>query len=821
MAPQLTRTEHRGPAGWLVILLAVVLIFIGAFLLAGGAWLIALGGSWYYLFAGIGLVASGVAMLAGSTAGIWLYILTYVGTWIWALWEVGLAGWPLVPRVVAPTVLLVPVLLAAVYLSRRRRMDRTPDATPALSLAQAAAAVVVLAAFAVGAFLFNDHGAAQDAAQPPTASSAPEQQPVQPGSAASDVAQPGVDWPAYGGTSMATRYSPLAEINRDNVAKLQRVWTFRTGDMPSASAKGHYSPETTPIKIGDDIYLCSAKNIIIALDAGTGKEWWRYDPHVSDDAIPYGATCRGVAYYRAPSAGADNLCAARIIEGTLDARLIAIDAKTGTPCPDFGVGGAVDLTRGIGRTVPGWYGNVAAPTIVRGIVVMGAQVQDGQAEDAPSGVIRGYDAVTGKLAWAWDMCNPGLTGEPPAGQTYTRGTPNMWTSAAGDEALGLVYIPLGNSAVDYYGGNREPCEDEFSSSLVAIDVTTGKPAWHFQTVHYDVWDYDLGSQPTLVDIRTEEGTKPAVVLASKQGEIYVLDRKSGAPLFPVEEHDAPTGGVEAASLSPKQPFSTFNSVARPPLTEKNMWGMSALDQLWCRIQFRRASYEGEYTPPTADRNFIEYPSYNGGSDWGSLAVDPQKGILVANYNNMANIDRLLPRAEADKLDLKPIDVPHKPKPAGRVEWGPQAGSPYAIQVNPGWRQVTGLMCTEPPYGGIRAIDLATGKPLWDEPLGEARRNGPFGVPSMLPIAIGTPNNGGALVTAGGLIFIAAATDDLLRAIDIDTGKVLWEDPLPAGGQATPMTFEAGGHQYLGFMAGGHHFMHTPVGDYVIAYALPS
>jgi quinoprotein glucose dehydrogenase len=630
-------------------------------------------------------------------------------------------------------------------------------------------------------------------------------------------ATPAGDWVAYGGTKHALRYSSLDEISTDTVGKLQKVWTFRTGDLPhSSETEGKYSPETTPIKVGDNLYLCSATNVIIALDAGTGREWWRYDPNVPDDAIPYGATCRGVAYYENTQAEPDSLCAARIIEGTLDARLIAVDAETGQPCPDFGTNGNVDLREGMGDLVPSWYGNVAAPTIVRGIVVIGGQVLDGQAEDAPSGVIRGYDAVTGELAWAWDMCKPELTGMPPDGETYTRGTPNMWTSAAGDDALGYVYLPLGNSAVDYYGGNRKDCENEFSSALVAIDVTTGKPVWHFQTVHYDVWDYDLGSQPTLVDFPTDDGSVPAVILSSKQGEIYALDRRNGEPLFPVEERNVPTdSGVEPESLSETQPFSGYHSLAQPVLQEKDMWGMSPVDQLWCRIAFRRASYKGEYTPPTHDRRYVQYPGYNGGSDWGSVAVDPEDGILVANYNDMPNLNRLLTREEADARGLTPID-----RPGGKHD-NAQAGSPWAIDVNAGWRLgLTGLMCKEPPYGGIRAIDLATGKTLWDVPLGEARANGPFGISSMLPIRIGTPNNGGPLATAGGLIFVAATTDNLIRAIDIETGEVVWKDELPAGGQANPITFEANGRQFVAIFAGGHHFMETPVGDYLIAYALP-
>jgi quinoprotein glucose dehydrogenase len=820
-----TSSQPRPSGNWATIVFGIILVLLGILILAGGAWLIALGGSWYYLLAGIGLIVSGALILAARPIGVLLYILTYVLTAIWAFWEVGLDGWALVPRLVGPTILAVLALLCLIVLgrepsaqSRAEPVEREPAARPPVGhpvpvTRVTGTALLVVFATALAALVgVTLSGGSKAEDQPPSG-------PVS-ASAVSGSAVSGKDWRAWGGTDHALRYSTLNQINRDNVGNLKRVWTYRTGDMPDEKAKDKYSPETTPLKLGDRMYLCSAKNIIISLDAATGKEWWRYDPKVSDDAIPYGATCRGVAFYENSSAPPDQLCAQRIIEGTLDARLIAVDAKTGKLCPDFGKGGTVSLTDGIGETVPGWYSNTSAPTIVRNIVVMGAQVQDGQAEDAPSGVIRGYDAVTGKLAWAWDMGHPDRTGAPPAGETYTRGTPNMWTTAAGDDELGYVYVPLGNAAVDYWGTKRKDFENKYNSSLVALDVTSGKPVWSFQTVHYDLWDYDLGSQPTLVDIKQNGTSIPAVVIASKQGDIYVLDRRTGKSLFPVEERKAPTGGVEPDRLSRTQPSSSYHTLAKPPLTEKDMWGMSPLDQLWCRIQFRRENYQGPFTPPTTDGHFLEYPSYNGGNDWGSLSVDPQRGVLIANYNNMANNDRLLPRNEADKLGLFPINVPHKPVKPGRVEYGPQAGAPYAIQINPGWRQLTGLMCTKPPYGGITAIDLATGKTIWDEPLGEARANGPFGIPSMLPITIGTPNNGGSLITAGGLIFIAAATDNMLRAIDIESGKVVWEDKLPAGGQATPMAFEVDGREFIGFMAGGHHFMGTEPGDYVMAYALP-
>jgi quinoprotein glucose dehydrogenase len=512
-----------------------------------------------------------------------------------------------------------------------------------------------------------------------------------------------------------------------------------------------------------------------------------------------------------------------VIEGTLDGRLVAVDADTGAPCADFGEGGSVDITAGMGEVAPGMVSITSPPVVVRDVVVTGHQVLDGQSLSAPSGVIQAYNVRTGALAWAWDMTNPDWTGAPPEGEAYTRGTPNMWTMATADAELGLVYLPMGNSAVDYWSGARTPEEDEYTAALVALDAQTGRPRWSFRTVNVDVWDYDLGSQPTLIDFPTGDGaTTPALVLASKQGEIYILDRATGEPLHPVDQRPVPGGGVEPQRRSPVQPFSRYHSLRMPDLTEADMWGMSLIDQMICRIQFRRATYDGIYTPPTVRTRWIQYPGYNGGSDWGGVAVDPMRGVLVANYNDMPNYNRLVPRAEADRLGWAPRSetgraTGSQPEGAG----DPQAGAPYAIDVNAGWRMpVTGMLCKEPPYGGIRAIDLASGRTIWDRPFGTARRNGPFGIPSGLPLTIGTPNNGGAVVTGGGVIFIAATTDNLIHAINLRDGETLWTDVLPAGGQASPITYAVDGRQYVVMMAGGHHFMETPPGDYVIAYALP-
>ena len=790
---------------WAARILALVLALIGLALLIGGIWLAALGGSIYYLLAGLGLLASGYLLFRGNRNGAYLYLLVFALTLVWALWEVGLNPWALVPRVVGPAVLAILALLVLPLLDRRWTWMKAGGAV---------AGVLVL--LLVGILVSPGYLKRDAAGQPPMLAAAmtdPSLMPV------------GSDWPAYGGTYSARRFSPLAQLTPANVGKLERAWTYHTGDLPPPNPtdiQDNYGAETTPLKVGDSLYLCSAKGIMISLNPVTGKQRWRFDPKVPDKNIPYTAACRGVAYYAVPVAAPDSACAARIIEGTLDARIIAVDARTGRPCADFGANGQVDITQGMGPAYPGLVSITSPPTIVRGVVVTGHQVLDGQQRNAPSGVIQGFDAVTGELRWAWDMMHPDWSKEPPPGQTYARGTPNMWTIASGDEQLGLVYLPMGNSAVDYWSSTRQPPENRFATSLVALDVTTGKPRWDFQAVHKDVWDYDFGAQATLIDFPVGSGTVPALVLPSKQGDIYILDRRTGRALFPVQERRVPQGGVEPSQRTVTQPFSAYHTLAFPKLEERDMWGMSPIDQMMCRIQYRQADYRGMYTPPRADKRTVQYPGYNGGTDWGGVAVDPTRGIIVANYNNMPNYVRLVPRAEADKKGWAPRSAARGGSMASSHGAGdPQWGSPYAVSVNAGWRLgLTSLLCKQPPYGGLRAIDLRNGRTIWDRPFGSARRNGPWGIPSGLPFEIGTPNNGGAVVTAGGLIFISAATDDVMRAIDLKTGRTLWIDKLPAGGQATPMTYEANGRQYVVIMAGGHHFMETPIGDELIAYALP-
>ncbi|MEQ3649551.1 membrane-bound PQQ-dependent dehydrogenase, glucose/quinate/shikimate family [Hyphomonas sp.] len=776
--------------------LGLLIGVVGLVLLIGGARLVTLGGSAYYALSGLGLLVSGVLLFRQQLAGIWTYLGVFVLTLFWGILEAGGDFWAWVPRFVSPFVLLLAVLAMLPMLDRARwSWGKYGVLATGLSVGFAA----------LGIILYETPGGPERLTEDRPAVDA----------------SGGADWVSYG-NSQAQRYSGLKQINRSNVAKLDRVWLSHTGDLPEDTENNSYGAETTPLKIGNRLYLCSATNQMIALNAATGEEVWRYDPNVDKNWIPYTAACRGVVHYES-DLDAEAACHARVIEGTLDGRIIAVDAETGEPCTDFGENGEVDIKTGMGDIVPGMVSITSPPSVVSGVIVTNHQVLDGQKLEAPSGVIKGFDVMTGEWLWSWDMTRPDISVAPPEGDHFTRGTPNSWAVAAGDDELGLAYIPMGNSAVDYWSGSRTKPENAYATSLVALDVRTGRPAWHFQTVHKDVWDYDLGSQPSLFDFEGSEGVIPAILIPSKQGDLYILDRATGEPLVDFEERAVPQGGVEPGERSETQPFSRYHTLAKPPLEEKDMWGMTLIDQMFCRIQYRKAAYDGIYTPPTVDRRWIQYPGYNGGSDWGSVAIDPERRLIVANYNDMPNYNRLVPREEADRKGWAPREearggsMGHGAEGAG----DPQAGAPYAIDVNAGWRMpVTGLLCKEPPYGGIRAIDLESGETVWDRPLGTARKNGPFGLPTGIPLTIGTPNNGGPLVTAGDLVFVAAATDDLIRAIDLRSGKTVWQDTLPAGGQATPITYQVGGRQYLVLMTGGHHFMETPVGDQIIAWALP-
>jgi len=454
-------------------------------------------------------------------------------------------------------------------------------------------------------------------------------------------------------------------------------------------------------------------------------------------------------------------------------------------------------------------------------VVVGGWVMDGMYWGEPSGVIRAFDAASGKLGWAFDVGRPDRTGAPPAGETYTPATPNSWAPMSVDEQLGLIYAPTGNATPDNYGAQRRPFDDEWSSAVVAIDGETGRPRWRFQTTHHDVWDYDVASQPTLLDLQVGGRLRHALIQPTKRGEVFVLDRETGQAIMPVKERAAPqAGSVPGERLSPTQPFSeAMPSFRGVDLVERDMWGVTPLDQMWCRIKFREARYEGPLTPPGTSPSIL-YPGFLGGSNWGGISVDRDRGLMIVNSNFVANYVQLLPRAMAEKLGVRPVGMGAAPKPEGQGVMA-QAGTPYASRSMP-FLSPLAAPCQAPPWGRITAVDLASGKVAWSHPIGTARDSGPLGLPSMLPFRIGTLNLGGTVSTRGGVIFIAATQDKYLRAIETTTGKVLWRGRLPQAGQATPITYTSpeSGRQFVVTAAGGHAFMGTAPGDAIYAYALP-
>jgi len=794
---------------------ALILIAFGLPLAVGGALLVHLHGSPYYLLAGAAIVLAGLLIGIRWAAGVRLYDAVLLVSLVWAVWEVGFDAWALASRLLAPAILGLglrmpwvrdalrsPAEGAGEQQSRQgRERRRLRRAVPSAAAAAAAAAVALV----LGAML---HALGPKPPPDPQyrAGIGPPPGPVIAGAAASSA-----DWPHYGNDAGGTRFSGLSQITPDNVGRLTVAWTYRTGDPGSPL-------EATPLKVGDSVFLCTGSNDVIALDAETGALRWRFRAGTAAAAAVH-RVCRGVAYYRVPHALGE--CAERIITNTIDARLIALDARNGRLCGDFGSGGQTSLLTGMGdakgRILPGYYYPTSAPTVVHGKIILGGWVSDAQYWGEPSGTIRAFDAVTGKFAWAFDMGRPERHDEPAPGEQYTPSTPNSWAPMSADEQLGLVYVPTGNtSGSDYYGASRRPFDEKYSSSVVAIDADSGEVRWSFQTVHHDLWDYDVASQPVLVDLPRAGGMVHALVQASKPGEIFVLDRTTGQPLFDVAERPVPSrGAVAGERLSATQPVSTALPAFRgPDLTEKDMWGVTPIDQLACRIRFKRARYQGIYTPPGI-APFIEYPGILGGIDWGGVSVDPQRALMMVNASRVANYAALIPRALADAAGLKPEGL------GGRYSQRAQAGTPYAVS-NPPFLSRLEIPCQRPPYGTLSAVNLLTGKLVWSRRLGTARDSGPFGIPLLLPLPLGTPNTGGSLSTRSGLVFIGATQDRYLRAYAAETGRLMWSARLPAGAQATPMTYEstASRRQFVVIAAGGSNTLETRQGDYVVAYALP-
>jgi quinoprotein glucose dehydrogenase len=619
-----------------------------------------------------------------------------------------------------------------------------------------------------------------------------------------DDAGPVADWPAYGGDAGGQRFSPLTQITPENVDALEVAWIHRSGDvLDGTRSLGKSSLQVTPILVDDTLYACTPRGIVLALEPESGRELWRYDPGV-DASRFYVVNCRGVSHWRDEAAPARSFCRSRILLATLDARLVALDAGSGVPCPGFGSGGQVDLGAGIGDRAPGEYGVTSPPAVIGDRIVVGSMVLDNRRRDAPGGVVRAFDARSGALVWAWDPLPPGTLG---AGPPYARGTTNAWAPLSVDADRGLVFVPTGNTSPDYYGGDRDGL-DHWSSAVVALDAATGTPRWRFQTVHHDVWDYDVPAQPTLFDWPGPEGAVPALVQATKLGHLFVLDRETGEPLLPVEERPVPqAGAVPGEALSPTQPFPVAPAPLHPAgLAAQDAFGFTPWDRAKCRDAIASLRSDGVFTPPSLEGS-VQFPGMIGGMNWGGVAVDPTRGLVVVNTQQIATRIRLLTREALEEKYEDDI-------PAYGVE--PMEGSPYALERAP-LLSPLGAPCNPPPWGTLAAVDAATGAVRWQVPLGTTRDLAPW----PLWLATGTPNLGGPLATASGLVFIGATTDFFLRAFDVETGEELWKARLPTAAHATPMTYRLreDGRQYVVIAAGGHGVLGTPPSDALIAFAL--
>lgn len=795
-----------------------VVALLGVMLAYKGGVLMAAGGSPYYAMMGTALLLSAILMGLKKPLGLYLYGAASVATYAWAVWESGYNGWAYIPRLAWLAVLSVPFLAFWPVVRRdfaNARKSHYFTIMGVLPLVMGATILVPL--FFPKSVHLADSALATTR---PTATFSRSTVASPDGNIAASHTE--TDWTAYAGSNLGNHYSAASQITPSNVSGLVKAWEYHHGDVKQPGEKTKYLNEATPIKVGNSLYTCTPKQIIISLDATTGKENWRFDSKVDPDYFANGgAYCRGVSYFEVPNAS--GLCASRIIWGTNDIRLGAVDALTGQACPDFGNAGFADLKDGLGTFRKGSTGITSAPLVIRGVVITGGRVLDSDVRPAPSGVVRAYDAVTGKQKWAWDLGRPDTNAPARDNETYTLSTPNSWAPLSADDELGLVYVTTGNAAGDFYGGTRTEQEDTFSSSLVALDATTGKVRWHFQTVHHDLWDYDLSPQPSLIDFPTATGPRPAVIQATKSGQLFVLDRATGEPLVDVVQAPVPQGTAPGDYTAATQPLSpdmpsTMGRPSKTPevLTEANAWGLTPFDQMQCRLEFRQARYEGIFTPPVVGQQSLIFPGHHGGLNWGGVMVDLKRGLLIINNQRLPYMQGLVPREELDAINAKSFQE----SPGNAQGFRVQAGLPYGAIKDP-WMSSLDQPCIAPPWGFIAGIDLRTRDVVWSRPFGTGYDSGPWGIASRMRFEIGTPSDATGVTTAGGVTFIGAAIDRFMRAYNSETGELLWEERLPAGNQASPLTYMSQGRQYVVAVVGGHDRIPTKLGDSIIAWALPA
>jgi quinate dehydrogenase (quinone) len=797
-APHNTASSFR----WAYRLVGALSVLFGLYFLTVGGYLASLGGSAYFVIAGIAMLAAGVLVWRGRTAGAWLYALTLLASVAWAVTDAGFGFWPLFSRLFALGV--VGLLVALVY-----------PAFPGVHGRGAFRLAAVLAAVLVASFggMFLPH---------PTVANGNG-----PGLTAVDPAQAQKNWQHYGNTNGGSRFAALDQIQRANVDKLDVAWTYHTGDLAVSNGNGA-EDQMTPLQVGDKVFICTPHNNLIALDADTGKELWKRE--INAKSVVW-QRCRGLAYFDATApldqptaaaatpvkpvalpAGAN--CQRRVLTNTIDARLIAVDADTGEFCQGFGQNGQVDLKAGLGDAPDPFYQLTSPPLMAGTTVVVGGRVADNVQADMPGGVIRGFDVVTGEMRWAFDPGNPDDKRAPAAGKTYVRSTPNSWAPMSYDAALNTVFLPMGSPSTDIYGAERTAMNHKYGASILAVDASTGAEKWVYQTVHNDLWDFDIPMQPSFIDFAKADGsTVPALVVGTKAGQLYVLDRATGRPLTEVKNVAVKKANIPNEPYALEQPLSVgMPQIGTQHLTESDMWGATPFDQLLCRIAFKKMRYEGLYTAPGTDVS-LSFPGSLGGMNWGGISTDPVHGFIFVNDMRLGLWIQMIPSGNKGGASGGGEAVNTG---MGAV---PLKGTPYAVNKNR-FLSVAGIPCQAPPFGTLSAIDMKTRQIAWQVPVGTVNDTGPLGIKMHLPIPIGMPTLGGTLSTQGGLVFIAGTQDYFLRAFDSSNGHEIWKARLPVGSQGGPMTYQSPktGRQYVVVTAGGAR-QSPDRGDYVIAYAL--
>lgn len=781
-------------------LTSLVLAILGIALLYMGGKLLMMGGSAFYALMAVGLLITAILLFRNQRSALSLYAVLMWITLAWMIWEVGFDKWQWIPRGdlfgVIGLWLAMPWVVKPLYQGQRRFHGL---------LGSTVAIMIVLV---IGLCFYDP------LPQAGTITNAREQNSEQGASA---------DWTAYGGTADGLRFSALNQITKENVRNLEVAWTYHTGDLRQDNDATEYTFEATPLKANGMLYFCTPHNEVHALDPQSGAVKWKYTPAKDRSYLQQHQTCRGVSYYAgAPAAAQDTaatpaMCRKRIFNATTDARLIALDADSGKPCADFGNNGVVDLHANMGEVRPHALMQTAAPLVAGNLVIVGGSVMDnGFNSGNPSGVIRAYDVQSGRLVWNFDPANPQNTAPIAAGQTYPQDTPVAWGTLSADLKNGLVYVPFGNASPDELGIERDANSntEKFRDALVALDLQTGAFKWRYQSSHHDLWDRDNPSQPSLVDIDYQGQKQPVVILPTKTGNLFVLNRLTGQPVYPVNDVKVSTeGGVPGEKFAATQPVSSLNFIPQP-LTEKSMWGITPFDQMACRMDFRSLRYDGNPWTPATEGGSLVFPGNIGVFNWGSVAVDPQRQMLIAAPVRLAykyNLIKRTPATATERLFTKD----------GQPYWNENFHGDYAIHIQQ-LASGLGIPCIAPPWGRMVGVDLKTGKTEWLRRVGTTKNLKTSFLPGRFPIGfpMGMVAHGGPLLTAGDLVFHGATADNFIRAYDSTTGELLWQQELSAGAQATPSTYMGSdGKQYVVIAAGGHGSLGTKAGDSVVAFRL--